>query len=103
MGLVCAAQRHQSSANAHGGLDAIASEQDAAFNLSSPPCTLPSAHRFNEGPSNQPDACPAYKANADLAKARDPTRFTTWADDWTTGGYCYEHASLIAFNNYPGW
>jgi len=58
---------------------------------------------FNEGPSSEPKACPAYAANAKYARARDPTRFTTWADDTDTRGACYEHATLISFNDYPGW
>merc|ERR1711998_327907 len=58
---------------------------------------------FNEGPSNFPDACPAYAACASYSRSRDPTRFTTWADDQLLRGACYEHATLIAFNNYPGW
>ena len=56
---------------------------------------------FNEGPSSEPKACPAYAANAKYARARDPTRFTTWADDTDTRGACYEHATLISFNDYP--
>ena len=58
---------------------------------------------FNEGPSNDAANCPAYKACADLARARDPTRFTTWATDKDLGDKCLEHASLISFNNYPSW
>jgi len=41
---------------------------------------------FNEGPSDHPEACPAYGACSALARARDPTRFTTWADDHKTSG-----------------
>ena len=58
---------------------------------------------FNEGPSNDPKACPAYKANSDQARARDPTRFTTWASDKDLRDVCLEHASLVSFNNYPSW
>jgi len=58
---------------------------------------------FNEGPTNDVKACPAYGACADYAKTRDPSRFVTWADDKDTSGKCYEHATLISFNNYPGW
>jgi hypothetical protein len=58
---------------------------------------------FNEGPSNKAEACPAYGQCNDYARARDPTRFTTWADDKDLGGKCYEHCTLLAFNNYPGW
>eukprot|EP00928_Gymnodinium_smaydae_P073392 TRINITY_DN56601_c0_g1_i1.p1 TRINITY_DN56601_c0_g1~~TRINITY_DN56601_c0_g1_i1.p1 ORF type:complete len:707 (-),score=80.53 TRINITY_DN56601_c0_g1_i1:131-2251(-) len=58
---------------------------------------------FNEGPSEHEGACPAYKACSDRASERDPTRFRTWADNHLTGSKCLEHASLISFNNYPGW
>ena len=58
---------------------------------------------FNEGPSNDEKNCPAYKACADRAKERDPTRFTTWATDKDLGDKCLEHASLVSFNNYPMW
>lgn len=58
---------------------------------------------FNEGPSAEPLACPAYAACADLARKADPTRFRTWADDMKLNGACYEHATLISFNDYPGW
>jgi beta-glucuronidase len=58
---------------------------------------------FNEGPSNQAKNCPAYAANGDYARKRDPSRFTTWADDNDNRGQCYAHATLIAFNDYPGW
>jgi hypothetical protein len=30
-------------------------------------------------------------------------RFVTWADDTDLRGKCYEHATLISFNDYPGW
>lgn len=58
---------------------------------------------FNEGPSNMPDACPAYAACNRWVRARDTTRFTTWADDMKLRGACFEHASLISLNDYPGW
>jgi len=58
---------------------------------------------FNEGPSNDPKACPGYGACARYAQTRDPSRFTTWADNKKDGGVCYEHATLIAYNDYPGW
>ncbi len=58
---------------------------------------------FNEGPSDDPRACPGYKANADRALARDATRFVTWADDKELNSKCLEYATLISFNNYPGW
>lgn len=58
---------------------------------------------FNEGPSNEEAACPAYQACADVANARDKTRFTTWASDKNLQDKCLAAASLISFNNYPGW
>lgn len=58
---------------------------------------------FNEGPSNDPAACPAYKANKDAVHARDTTRFVTWASDKDLGDKCLEHATLVSFNNYPKW
>ena len=58
---------------------------------------------FNEGPSANNESCPAYKAMADRARVRDPTRFQTWADSQKDKGMCYEHATLIAYNDYPGW
>lgn len=58
---------------------------------------------FNEGPSNEDGACDAYAACAKQARERDPTRFGTWADDHKLNGKCYESATLISFNDYPGW
>eukprot|EP01050_Picozoa_sp_SAG11_P010025 SAG11_NODE_985_length_6288_cov_53.468972_2_plen_111_part_00 len=58
---------------------------------------------FNEGPSSNEEACPAYAACSAQARARDPTRFVTWADDTDLRGKCYGHATLISFNDYPGW
>ena len=58
---------------------------------------------FNEGPSSDKRACPAYGACAKLARDQDPTRFGTWADSSKLKGVCFEHATLISFNDYPGW
>lgn len=58
---------------------------------------------FNEGPSNDAAACPGYQACSDRVRARDPTRFRTWADNKQMNSKCLEHASLIAFNGYPAW
>ena len=58
---------------------------------------------FNEGPSDKPAACPAYAACAARARARDPTRFGTWASSAKTSDACLEHASLVSFNSYPAW
>eukprot|EP01062_Namystynia_karyoxenos_P020950 TRINITY_DN17948_c0_g3_i1.p1 TRINITY_DN17948_c0_g3~~TRINITY_DN17948_c0_g3_i1.p1 ORF type:complete len:621 (+),score=193.70 TRINITY_DN17948_c0_g3_i1:76-1938(+) len=58
---------------------------------------------FNEGPSDKQSACDGYKACSDRAAARDPTRFRSWADNKEMRSRCLKHASMIAFNNYPGW
>jgi len=58
---------------------------------------------FNEGPSDKKEACPAYGACAAYARKRDPTRFTTWADNRGGSSKCLANATLISFNNYPGW
>lgn len=39
---------------------------------------------FNEGPSNDPRACPAYAACAQVA-SRDPTRLRSWASNKMLG------------------
>lgn len=58
---------------------------------------------FNEGPSDDEAACSGYRACSERATMRDPTRFVTWADDKEMNSKCLEYASLISFNNYPGW
>lgn len=58
---------------------------------------------FNEGPSDNAEACPGYAACTGLARNRDPTRFTTWASNNDLKDKCLEHASLISFNHYPKW
>lgn len=70
-----------------------------------PPSNLPGLDldRCEQGPSDDKRACAAYGQNAAYARSRDPTRFGTWADDKGLKGACYEHASLIALNNYPGY
>lgn len=59
---------------------------------------------FNEGPSDNGTACPAYAANADFARARDPTRLVTWASckDFSQQK-CIAHADVVSWNSYPGW
>lgn len=57
---------------------------------------------FNEAKS-EPTACPAYAACSKYSRSRDPSRFVTWADNKCENGACYEHATLVAFNSYPGW
>jgi hypothetical protein len=44
-----------------------------------------------------------YQTCTDIATARDPTRFTTWASDKDLNDKCLAAASLVSFNNYPGW
>jgi len=58
---------------------------------------------FNEGPTHDERACPAYKACSEAVQARDPTRFRTWADNKESQSKCLNHASLISFNSYPAW
>ena len=59
---------------------------------------------FNEGPSTDEQACPAYAACADRAQTRDPTRFVTYAShNDVTEDKCLAHVSLISQNFYPAW
>mmetsp|Transcript_40928 Transcript_40928/g.98242 ORF Transcript_40928/g.98242 Transcript_40928/m.98242 type:complete len:226 (+) Transcript_40928:1-678(+) len=58
---------------------------------------------FNEGPSDKSDACPAYQACAEKARAADPTRFVTWASNKEDNDKCLDHATLVSFNSYPAW
>eukprot|EP00463_Aulacantha_scolymantha_P004788 TRINITY_DN5948_c0_g1_i1.p1 TRINITY_DN5948_c0_g1~~TRINITY_DN5948_c0_g1_i1.p1 ORF type:complete len:230 (-),score=27.72 TRINITY_DN5948_c0_g1_i1:73-762(-) len=58
---------------------------------------------FNEGPSSDSSACPAYAACANRLRSRDPIRFVTWANNKELSDKCLEHATLISFNNYPAW
>jgi len=58
---------------------------------------------FNEGPTNDEAACIGYKACSEHAQARDPTRFRTWADSRGSGAKCFDFASLVSLNSYPGW
>jgi beta-glucuronidase len=58
---------------------------------------------FNEGPSDAIEACPAYEASSAILKARDPTRFVTWASSKGLRDKCYASATLIAINAYPDW
>jgi beta-glucuronidase len=58
---------------------------------------------FNEGPSHSVDACPAYKASADIIHARDHTRFVTYASSKAMRDKCFASATLLAINAYPGW
>merc|ERR1712050_645804 len=59
---------------------------------------------FNEGPTDDERACPAYAACADRAEARDPSRFVTYAShkDFNEDK-CLKHVSLVSQNFYPAW
>ena len=57
---------------------------------------------FNEGPSDVDVACSAYEASSKQILQRDKTRFVTWASSKGLYDVCYEHATLIAINAYPG-
>jgi len=57
---------------------------------------------FNEGPSDNQAACPAYAACAKVA-GRDPTRFLSWASSKQQRDQCLEHATAVSFNGYPAW
>lgn len=62
---------------------------------------------FNEGPSNDPQACSGYQASADVVKKRVgttvPSRFVTWANDHLMSDVCLGFADVISFNSYPAW
>ena len=57
---------------------------------------------FNEGPSDDPEACEGYKACAEVA-AKDPTRFRSYASSKKVKDKCLEHVTLVSFNDYPAW
>jgi beta-glucuronidase len=59
---------------------------------------------FNEGPSNKEEACPGYQASADAIRARDTTRFITYASNKSPeSDKCGNAATVISHNGYPGW
>lgn len=59
---------------------------------------------FNEGPSNHEEACRGYQASSDAIQARDTTRFVTYASNQPPPrDVCYEAATVISYNGYPGW
>ena len=58
---------------------------------------------FNEGPSDDSSACPAYQESADVIHARDFTRFVTYASGKAMRDKCFKSVSLLAINAYPGW
>ena len=59
---------------------------------------------FNEGPSNHEEAYQGYKASSDAIKARDTSRFITYASNHRPpNDKCYGVATVISYNGYPGW
>ena len=59
---------------------------------------------FNEGPSHNEEACNGYQASSDAIRARDTTRFITYASNRAPpGDKCYQAATVISHNGYPGW
>lgn len=68
------------------------------------PCVILHAF-FNEGPSDNKEACEAgYAPSAALIRALSHgTRLVTWANDHTTADVCIGNEDVISFNAYPGW
>ncbi|EGD74550.1 hypothetical protein PTSG_05914 [Salpingoeca rosetta] len=61
---------------------------------------------YNEGPSDNPAACPGYNASASAIRARvgsPPSRLVTWASDTRTNDVCLHIADVVSFNDYPAW
>lgn len=58
---------------------------------------------FNEGPSDSKDACVGYQECVNTIKARDQTRFVTWASNQLGYDKCLGAADVVSFNSYPGW
>jgi len=58
---------------------------------------------FNEGPSDQIDACGAYATCAETFRQRDPTRLISYASNKLGGDACLHTADVVSFNSYPGW
>jgi len=59
---------------------------------------------FNEGPSGSIEACPGYQASSQILQQRDPTRFITYASNvYPPHDVCYDAATVISHNGYPGW
>ena len=57
---------------------------------------------FNKGPRMTPRPAAGTRPTR-ASHCRDSTRFVTWADDKELKSKCLEFATLISFNNYPGW
>jgi len=69
------------------------------------PCVILHAF-YNEGPSNDPKACPGYNESASAIRARvgnPPTRLVTWASDKKESDVCLPIADVVSFNSYPAW
>jgi beta-glucuronidase len=61
---------------------------------------------FNEGPSNDVNACPGYAtlSNTIIAAVGTPAaRLATWASDKKSADKCFDSAQIVSFNDYPGW
>ncbi|ETO00451.1 Beta-galactosidase [Reticulomyxa filosa] len=59
---------------------------------------------YNEGPSNNPEACPGYNVSASAIRQRDTTRYVTWANNKLLQDVCLSNiGDIISFNSYPGW
>eukprot|EP00026_Physarum_polycephalum_P004975 Phypoly_transcript_05001.p1 GENE.Phypoly_transcript_05001~~Phypoly_transcript_05001.p1 ORF type:complete len:641 (+),score=19.62 Phypoly_transcript_05001:49-1923(+) len=58
---------------------------------------------FNEGPSNEVDACPGYQACAAVVHERTSTHYATWASNQLLSDVCLKYADVISFNSYPAW
>lgn len=64
---------------------------------------------YNEGPSSDSAACPAYNASGTAIRSRvsvagsPPSRLVTWASDKTYSDVCLPFADVYSANNYPCW
>ena len=62
---------------------------------------------FNEGPSDDVNACVGYAASAAAVRARvgtsPPARLVTWANNHLSSDKCIAYEDVISFNAYPGW
>ena len=60
---------------------------------------------YNEGPSNDVDACVGYAALAATVRARAASswRMVTWANNKLSADACIAYEDVISFNAYPGW
>lgn len=64
---------------------------------------------FNEGPSNDVNAAPAYAASAQAIRdftvtaGNPPARLVTWANNKLSSDVCIAYEDVISFNSYPGW